>query len=39
MLVIDLYGCELVWVAEDRGKRLFTKNTGPCEDGKSMYTD
>ena len=19
------------WVAETRGKRLFTKNTGPCE--------
>ena len=30
---------ELVVVAESRGKRLFTKNTGPCEDVKSMYTD
>ncbi|GAA4792438.1 hypothetical protein GCM10025785_13760 [Corynebacterium canis] len=25
--------------AENRGKRLFTKNTGPCEDDKSRYTD
>lgn len=24
---------ELVVAAENRGKRLFTKNTGPCEDG------
>ena len=23
--------CELVVVAETREKRLFTKNTGPCE--------
>ena len=30
---------ELVVVAESRGKRLFTKNTGPCEDVKSRYTD
>ena len=22
---------ERVWAAETRGKRLFTKNTGPCE--------
>ena len=26
-------------VAENRGKRLFIKNTGPCEDVKLMYMD
>lgn len=34
-----MYSGELVVVAENRGKRLFIKNTGPCEDDKSMYTD
>lgn len=31
--------CVLVVVAENRGVRLFIKNTGPCEDVKLMYMD
>ena len=29
--MIRLRGGERVWVAENWGKRLFIKNTGPCE--------
>ena len=31
--------CVLVVVAENRGVRLFIKNTGLCEDVKLMYMD
>ena len=31
--------CEGIGAAETRGKRLFIKNTGPCEDVKLMYMD
>ena len=32
-------GVKRCGVAENRGKRLFIKNTGPCEDVKLMYMD
>ena len=35
-LFAGVVGCG---VAENRGKRLFIKNTGPCEDVKLMYMD
>lgn len=39
MWCIILVGGVVCGGAEDRGKRLFIKNTGPCEDVKLRYTD